>query len=420
MAYHAFQKAVGARSEHSVRKMCTNTPQFLQGITRHVLVQVDKYLKDYNYSSDLPLALSVDDMKLLAAFQPYFYNQLQKWFIAGGIGSPIEVVDIKMLNQQLHSMEKSKATKLCLWTLQIVLLHIPPGIIAYEPLVASNMAQELAEMEKKLLNLLVGELGLKIISLGSDGAIVECKARNELWRSGYCERFFYDIPHPNPQFPLISFPLLKVHGQAMAVAQDPKHAQKTMCNNLFSAFDTQHTPLYYQDVEKLNHQDDHAAARLFSADMLAYIACYDPGNMGLFVYLYVFGEMIDGHINTEISHIALVAYEEALSLWELFGYFPSNDSTHIIQSSIIPTPVGDLARATGDGSDGDGGTLVGDSIPTGWQELQSALEAANHTSSLTESVEQVIEECSFAAAALAANNANLIEMSEVTRNKEGD
>ncbi|KAF8990882.1 hypothetical protein BDQ17DRAFT_1433484 [Cyathus striatus] len=293
MAYRAFQKEAGARSERSVQKMRTNTPQFLQGITRQVISQAEKYLKDYQYSNELLLSLSVDDTKLLAAFRPYFDNQVHKWFIAGGIGSPIEVIDVTTLSQQLNSLGKTKATKLHLWTLQIVLPHVPPGIIAYEPLGGSNTAHDLPEMEKRILDLLVGELGLKIISLGSDGTIVECEA--------------YKLSPP------ISFPLLKVHGQVMVVVQDPKHARKTMHNNLFSgaqflilgkhpiyyeqvrkiAFDIECTPLYNRDVKKLDCQDDCATARPFSADTLAYIICYSPESIGLFIYLYAFGEMID-------------------------------------------------------------------------------------------------------------------------------
>ncbi|KAF8990881.1 hypothetical protein BDQ17DRAFT_1433483 [Cyathus striatus] len=42
-------------------------------------------------------------------------------------------------------------------------------------------------------------------------------------------------------------------------------------------------------------------------------------------------------------------------------------------------------------------------------DLQDALEAENHTFSLPEHAEQTIEECSFAAAALATNDATMIE-----------
>ncbi|KAF8999678.1 hypothetical protein BDQ17DRAFT_1246240, partial [Cyathus striatus] len=120
----------------------------------------------------------------------------------------------------------------------------------------------------------------------------------------------------------------------MVVVQDPKHARKTMHNNLFSgaqflilgkhpvyyeqvrkiAFDIECTPLYNRDVKKLDHQDDCAAARLFSADTLAYIIYHSPESIGLFVYLYVFGEMIDGYESRTASH-----FEQMKSI--LRGYF---------------------------------------------------------------------------------------------------
>lgn len=70
-------------------------------------------------------------------------------------------------------------------------------------------------------------------------------------------------------------------GHPLITIQDSKHSLKTFHNNLFTGarllvlgnytarYDTMHniafmeaSPLYHQDVEKLDRQDDHAATRL--------------------------------------------------------------------------------------------------------------------------------------------------------------
>jgi hypothetical protein len=53
------------------------------------------------------------------------------------------------------------------------------------------------------------------------------------------------------------------------------------------------TPLYRRDFIKSDRMDDSAAARFFSADFLAQAAEDPTENLGLVVYLLVFGDFID-------------------------------------------------------------------------------------------------------------------------------
>lgn len=63
------------------------------------------------------------------------------------------------------------------------------------------------------------------------------------------------------------------------------------------------SPMYPRDVkEKRDRMDDPAAARLFSADTLAQAAQEPEKNIGLVVYLLVFGDFIDAYQSRTLSH----------------------------------------------------------------------------------------------------------------------
>ena len=114
--------------------------------------------------------------------------------------------------------------------------HVPPLILAIMPLASSTDSVTLAAMEQYLLNiLLASEEQLCIVSLGSDGSIIEHEARCALVRDGFTQSVTHTIPHPdNPQSKVIKISLLHVHGQYITATQDPKHCRKTSRNNLFS------------------------------------------------------------------------------------------------------------------------------------------------------------------------------------------
>jgi len=150
------------------------SPGFCQGISPQVLEHAHKYLDDYQYPADRPLALSVDDTKLLPAFRPYFDGSCKKWFLVSVAGEPLEISDLGGLEEQIEQARSQLATKLRLWVLKIPLPRIPPLILAVIPLRSSTDAATLASLEQQLLHtLLACEKPLCIISLGSDGSIVE-------------------------------------------------------------------------------------------------------------------------------------------------------------------------------------------------------------------------------------------------------
>ncbi|KAF9019704.1 hypothetical protein BDZ89DRAFT_959010 [Hymenopellis radicata] len=103
--------------------------------------------------------------------------------------------------------------------------------------------------------------------------------------------------------------------------QDSLHGRKTGRNNagtgarglvlgnftvhyeqLYDMAMSKNTPLYERDVVRSDKQDDNAAARLFSAAALEHALEKPDENMGLCVYLFIFGELIDAYQSRVMSH----------------------------------------------------------------------------------------------------------------------
>ena len=90
--------------------------------------------------------------------------------------------------------------------------------------------------------------------------------------------------------------------------------------NLASEADT---PLYWRDVDRLDRQDDCAAACLFSASFLRYtISRQGNNNPALPIYLFVIGELVDAYENRYIPHIESVGMVLRMrffkSIWKTF------------------------------------------------------------------------------------------------------
>lgn len=126
--------------------------------------------------------------------------------------------------------------------------------------------------------------------------------------------------------------------------QDSKHGAKTSRNQLFSGARVislgQHVLLYSQlfeianepsgplmirDVERLDRQDDRAAARLLSSAVLKHIAERHRDWVGLAVYLFVVGGLFEAWQNRTIGH------DERLRLVLRARYFLHYWREHIIR-----------------------------------------------------------------------------------------
>ena len=379
-AYRIFCSHFGGRTERSFHQIRSKIPIFHPGVTPCTYERARQYCLDYNYPLDGPLAIRVDDTSLLEAIRPFFDPVLNKWFAIGLVGDPVEVMVIDdggdgtdEFRKQLENAGHMKAEKLRLWTLQIPLSRVPPLVIAVAAISSGTNSSALARMDESLLKVLMKHNNpLRIISVGSDGAISERKARQDmisnLINTGEAEITEYLINHPDGHSPRIAVPLIHVFGQVLTIVQDSKHCRKTLRNNLFSgaraivlaqhvtfyqqvhdiANDTARSPLHRRDVERLDRQDDRAAERLFSSATLRYAVSHlaKPG-IGLSVYLFICGDLVDAYQSRKVSHaeriLMILRAKFFKDLWRSFlhdggyneqRYFISRDADNIIDTLI--------------------------------------------------------------------------------------
>ncbi|KAF9492752.1 hypothetical protein BDN71DRAFT_1396302 [Pleurotus eryngii] len=332
-AYRLFSSKFGSRTERSMLKLRSSKPKMTIGISDTTLDRVIKYLNDYDYPSTAPLACSVDDTKLHPSLRPYYDKSKDSWYLLGSTGDPIIVADVEQLKELIQQTSGSLASKACVWAMSIPLSNVPPLIMAILPISESNTAASLEQVEEKLLRLLLinSPMPINIISLGSDGTAIERNARRLLVESGFAKVEYTKIPHPELRARPLKVEILVIGKHRLTIIQDSKHFRKTCRNNLFTGakqlilgnqliyyqqvrsmvYDQDHSPLYVRDVDKLDRQDDRAAARLFSAANIEH--AINAGHAGLAIFLFVFGEACDAYqsrtlTHTERIHMVLLAY----------------------------------------------------------------------------------------------------------------
>jgi len=165
--------------------------------------------------------------------------------------------------------------------------------------------------------------GLHPTSFASDGTETECAVQRIVVASATAVDL-YNINNVVPGCALtLEIPLF--NGRPTIAIQDSKHGAKTACNQLFTGariltlgnfpmffqmlldiINHPSSPLFCRDVERVDKQDDRAAARLLSSETLEFILTHHPDRAGLSCYLFVLGELIDAW-----QHRALTPLERA-------------------------------------------------------------------------------------------------------------
>lgn len=225
-----------------------------------------------------------------------------------------------------------------LWCLTIPIPKISPIIVAALPIPDSISAAQLLDLHLKVLDGLLNQQ-IQVVSYACDGTEVE-RSVQRLFLN-HSTNASYSITNPLPGGPDTVVMFAVYRKQPIVMIQDSKHALKTFRNNLFSgarllvfgnhaslyhhirevAFEDG-SPLFHRDVDNIDRQDDNAASRLFSADMLNYLANHHPDYVGEIVYLFVFGELIDAYQNRRIPHVERVKMvlraHYFLDSWEAF------------------------------------------------------------------------------------------------------
>ena len=228
-----------------------------------------------------------------------------------------------------------------MWCIQVPLPKISTIIVAAESISDNLSAHDLFQY---LWEIISGFLArdIQIASYAADGSIVERAAQRLLEEHATSTvRIAIKHPHNGPGTKDFVVKIPFFGNQPIAILQDPKHLLKTFRNNLFSGarlltFPTSvatysqvhkiaaapDSPIYKRDVEKLDRQDDNAATRLFSGATLEWLSKNHPEHLGLIIYLFICGELIDAYQNRSLSlsdrvHLILRAHF-FIELWEKF------------------------------------------------------------------------------------------------------
>jgi hypothetical protein len=164
-------------------------------------------------------------------------------------------------------------------------------------------------LHKKLIQEIAPRLQLHILSIGSDGAIVEFQAQEKILMIQTSEQLSIHDDNLNIHF---SYPIFDNVGPIIRI-QDPKHAKKTVRNalmsgarlltfgttsarysHLLSLIGCYDSIMYKNDIIKLDRQDDVAAYRTFCSSNLRQCLTIDykiqPEMDGIFIYLFVIGK----------------------------------------------------------------------------------------------------------------------------------
>ncbi|KAF7424768.1 hypothetical protein PC9H_010079 [Pleurotus ostreatus] len=321
-AYQSLLRHLPGRTDRSFRQKESRQPRFPMKICDETFHRLKKQLLDLDYSG--PVGLSCDDTKLLSSLRLYWNADEDSYYLVGSTDGPMRVTNQEEIKKMMADPAIIKADKLRLWSIIIPLPKVTPGIVfACLGIPTDLSADDLYLYLKKILDGLV-ENEIQVVSYACDGTEVERAVQHKLITE--CKdsnaAISYTIQNDNIADPVtVTIPIYQ--GQPIVMVQDSKHSLKTFRNNLFSgarlltlgnyvaayhfirtiAF-TPNSPLYHRDVEKLDRQDDSAAARLFSAATLEFIVhAQNPEYTGIIIYLFVFGELVDAYQNRNISHI---------------------------------------------------------------------------------------------------------------------
>ncbi|KAJ7212984.1 hypothetical protein GGX14DRAFT_564031 [Mycena pura] len=285
--------------------------------------------------------LSVDDTKLFPAMQPLYDGPAKSWFLIGLPGeSQLQAATADQL-EKLMDAHYSPATKLHLWAVQIPFPGIPPLAFAVLPIASKITASELTSYQLRAMSGLT-ERNFRFISNIADGAAVELSCQEQVAKAGTSILHHIAPPSDYSRAEKISIPLYDFRGNIYINTQDAPHARKTARNNIFSgvrglvlsdfvvhykqlynmAMSVSDPTLYERDVIRSDRQDDNAAHRVFSAVTLKGLTDDPEENMGLIVFLFVIGELIDAYESCTMTHakrmkVALRA-RIFLSTWKIF------------------------------------------------------------------------------------------------------
>ncbi|KAF8687978.1 hypothetical protein AX14_003566 [Amanita brunnescens Koide BX004] len=305
-----------ARTRRSLRLKEGREPSIPLSICADTFLRAKEYCEALDYSG--PIGLGCDETKLQSGLHLYWNTCDGAHYLVGGVNGPIRVIDAERVDSVMSDQNIVLGTKIHLWVIQIPLPGMRPAVLAAIP-VSSLKAPELLEFHDNIISGLL-DVNLHVISYSCDGTETERLVQHRFVNKAP-QHIAIDIDSPKPYLPSLHISIPVYQGRPIAVVQDSKHGLKTARNNLFSGASLlvlgnyiahyehirniafkEGSPLYHRDVEKLDRQDDNAAARLFSSATLQFLEDQEPMELGLIVFLFVFGELIDAYQNRQIDH----------------------------------------------------------------------------------------------------------------------
>ncbi|KAJ3817168.1 hypothetical protein F5880DRAFT_1618539 [Lentinula raphanica] len=336
--YEFIRSKFPGRTKRSFQMQESKAPMLSMVIEEATYTSVANHLAARGYSG--PINVACDDSKLLSSFRLHYDSKQRKHFLVGGINGPIFVPNPEALADIMNDSTVKRGTKVRLWTGTIPLPDIPPFVIAAIPILDSMSVPDLLELHKKIIFGLLKHR-VKVISYACDGTENE-RGVQQAFLSIADSVIEHTIPDPHPGQPPLVIRIPVFGKQPIVMIQDSKHALKTFRNNLFSgarllvlgnylamyrdihalAFEDG-SPLYHRDVEKVDKQDDNAAARLGAAQTLRFLTDKHPEMLGLIIYLFVFMEIPDAYQNRHIAH------DERINMLLRARYFVNMWVTHL-------------------------------------------------------------------------------------------
>ncbi|KAH9945584.1 hypothetical protein B0H21DRAFT_709290 [Amylocystis lapponica] len=320
-AYLTFRRHFGGPTVRSLQQTRARLPRFQPGISETNLGLACAVLLKLGYRG--PLALSWDDTALEPAISVWQQSKDSACAILGSINGVIQVDEGDNLDSVFEQAKLAKAEKasyrLRLFVLTIPLHKVPPIVLAAVARGSDDNAEALAKLHFDLVKLL-HHGGIYPVSMAADGTDVE-RTTQRLIENSASNFLEYAIPNTVPAC-TINLRIMLFNGRPSVSVQDSMHAVKTGRNQLFTgarilvlgsspcffaqlrefAMDRL-APLFHRDVEKVDKQDDRAAARLFSGHALSHHLSIFPRRIGLSIYLFVLGELFDAWQNRHLVHL---------------------------------------------------------------------------------------------------------------------
>ncbi|GJE95750.1 hypothetical protein PsYK624_119370 [Phanerochaete sordida] len=326
-AYRSFRAEFGGRSLSSMRAIRSALPRFQPGIVDVNFERLVQFL-DAIGCRNMPVTLAVDDTKLHPGLRPYKdscgSDGTPSWKLAGAHGKVPEFKDYDQLSKLVSELEGDLADKVRAWLVVVGNPEVPPFPLALIPIKASTTQQELRAWHDDIEGRMQ-RFGINYVSYLADGAANERRLQHDLLTKAVAanqvRRYSFKSPISSSAAPVeIVVPLLE-NGRPRVVTSDMKHSRKNARGSVQSGSHTigagyfvahigqlrkialaPDSPLLHSDIIGGDKQDDRAAARLFSSAVIEHLSETQKTELGLAVYLFVIGELVDAQQNRKTPH----------------------------------------------------------------------------------------------------------------------